>query len=651
MADPTRFAAAGGQVKSDEDMARMLGVQAEHRAQTGEAQGALADITARGEIQKNKQMADLTMRTADEYDQHVQSLMSDANRRWADWKTRNQAAADQQVDPKHAFHNMSTLSRIGWVLSFLSSGLGSNGGAGVDQVQNQLNKLVEQDMAAQSANIANKRKGLESEKDMLQEQDKMGKDAISDWYFAKNLRFQAVGKQLDAEIAAMGLPAARAAGKLAARDAVEKLLLDGEEKIGQHYFTSAERKAGEAHAVYMARLQSQLRMTEDLYKEQLKAGADKGDTLPTGTNLGLQMVDKSTGQAVPGGKVKLRVKGEKAVEAGQILSSANEEGSLLKSAADKLQGMTTADLLRGGSAEFRSIVQDLVQARAVRDNGHRITDQDILRAGEEELGAAMRNSIIGTGKDAITRVGGYKEGIQKTIDTQRRNLATKTVNKLSPYIDSDDAQKYNLKFNINDTQVVKPSETPDDMNTALTKAAGGGPVSDLVVPGPRVPVGVDVPTPLDTQIYQAEKVKGRGNQGGLPRLSDDEEAKIDRASAAFQNAPVDDILRLAKAYLRDPGLSTEAKKEIRVESQAALQVASEREDAIREEALKTYTGAGRTGKAQSEEDVGRILMNSPDAPKSAYDASGNFTEDFRRYLESDLVNQMRKRAGLEPRSR
>lgn len=637
--DPVGFASTGGQVKTDEDLVRAAGGHALHEEETAKAKAEQARILQGGEIAKNKEMARQTLQTADDYDTHVQALMADANNRWNDWKKRSDTAAKQLVDPKHAFTNMSTLSRVGWMLDFLGAGM--SGSNAVNQVSEQLNKLVEQDISAQKFTIQNKREALESEKTMLSEKDRLGKDALTDWYFAKNLRMEAVGKQLDAKISEMGLPAAQKAGLLAARDVIEKGVLDVQEKVNTHYQEQAKQKATFSHAEYMARLESSLRLTEDAFKANLKKGEDKNDSLPTGTPLGLQMVDKSTGKAVPGGKIPLKVKGDKAVEAGKLFDQANEEASQLKEVQVDLENMSTSDLMRGGTPEFKAKVKDLIQTRAVRDNGHRLSDADVDRAAQEEFGVMMKDSLGANFADSARLVGSYKEGVQRTINYQLRNLSTKTVNKLQPYIDSDAAQKFDIKFNINDTHVTKPSDTPDDLNTALTKASQGAPVSDLKAAGPRSPVSVDLKTPYETQVYELEKTKGRGNEGGLPRLQPQEEAKVDEAASAFTKATPDDILKLSQAYLRNTNLSIEAKHEIRLEAMEALTDAIARQDAVNSEAENAYNRNA----------IPRGAYKGEFTPTSSRDAQGNPTDEFKAYMDSDLVNEMRRKAGLEPRQR
>lgn len=642
--DVADYSAKGGVAKSDEDMAKILGGRASHEAETAKAVAKAQAIAQEGEIAKTRKMAELTLETASEYESHVAKIMADSKERWTDWKKRNDNASAALVDPRNAFHNMSTLTKIGWALQFIGAGL--QGTTATEGVQRALNKLVDEDITAQKLNTDNKRSGLESEKTMLSEQDKLGKDSVADWYAARQLRLSAVGKQLDAQIAAMGLPAAQAAGLLKARDAIEGEVVKGQQHISDHFFEQGKQKAGFAHDIYMERLKSKLRTEEDSYKEKIKK-ADDVDTLPTNTQLGLQMVDRQTGKAVEGGKVRLKVKGDKAVEAGKVLTDANYEASQLRDAKEMLKGLSTADIVRGGTPEFASVVTEVIQARAVRYNGHRLSDKDLEVAAKEVLGAnvMVRDGVVTNLAAVVRQVGGTKEGIEKVFNRELRNLSTQTVNKLHPYIDSDTAQKFDIQFNIQDTNNPELSKTPDDMNTAITKAAGGANTSDLLVPGPRAPVSKDIKFPADfaeNQVYESEKTKGRGTQGGLPRLMEGEEAKVEQATVAFEHAPADDILRLSQAYLRDKRLSEEAKHEIRIEAQIAIKKANEIEQAVQEEAMQDFTHISGGGEEAT------YGVNAKDAVTTP---SGEYTEEFKKYLESDLVNEMRRRAGLEPRAR
>lgn len=642
--DVSSFSAAGGTAQTDEDMARMLGGHAEHEADTAKAKMAAATITAQGQIDKQKVMAGLIMDTAGQYDAHVAKIMDESRARWNDWKKRNDTAAAGLIDPRHAMTKMSTLSRAGWIISFLGAGM--QGGAQVQGVQGALNKLVEEDMAAQKFNVENKRQGLESEKTMLVEQDKLGKDEVADWYAAKNLRLTAIGKQLDAKIAEMGLPAAQAAGLLGARDAIEKEVLKGQQHVADHYNEKANKKIQYAHEAYMERLKSNLRMTEDAFKEKLKQD-DKGDTLPTSTQLGLQMVDRKTGQALAGGKIRLKVKGEKAVEAGNILANANEMASGLNNATRLIKEMSPLDLVRGGTPELASTLKELILNRAKLYNGSRLSDKDVEVAAQSLFGINMEGGVISNSASAIKAVGPYKEGVLKAIERESRDLATKAGNKLQPYIDSDTAEKYDITYNPQGVDVPPISDKPDDLNTAIVKAAGGANTNDLVVPGARPPVTKDTGKLTETSEpelaeFESEKTKPRGAQGGLPRLqTPDEESVVEKATEAFSKAPADDVLRLAQGYLRNKSLSEEAKHEIRLEAQEAIKEANKIEAAVREEAMQKFTNNVEAGEGGQYVNAKDIVTNE----------KGEYTEAFKKYLESDLVNEMRRRAGLEARPR
>lgn len=640
--DVTAFSQAGGVAKTDEDYARILGGHASHEAETAKAKAESDKLLAAGNLEKTKVMAGMMVDTAKEYEDHVNKIMQDSQSRFTDWKKRNDEASNRLIDPNHAFTHMSTASKAGWIMQFLGAGM--QGGNQVGNVTAALNKLIDQDISAQKFNIENKREGLNAEKGMIVEQDRMSKDSVASWYSARQLRLTAVGRQLDAKIAEMGMPAAQAANLLAARDAIEKEIIKGQEHIGNHFFEDGQRRGKEAHDIYLERLKSKLRMTEDAYKEQLKKGTDKNDTLPTNTQLGLQMVDKATGKIQEGGKVRLKVKGEKAVEAGQVLSTANEEASQLRDVQSHLSKMSSSDLARGGTPEFKSMVKDLIQTRAVRDNGHRLSDDDVVRAAQEEFGVSMKDSLAANSAESMRLVGPYKDGVVKAIESQLRNLSTRTTNKLHPYIDSDDAEKYDIQYNVQGTHVPEVSDKPDDLNTAITKAASGGNVDDVLVPGPRKPVVAGEPrAATETSAeYKAEKEIGRGLQGGLPVLPQKEEDAVNHAAADFSKATGEEILRLATAYLRTPGLSEEAKHEISLEADLAQAEAKEKEQAVIVEATGRYL-RDNFKYLPDEKEQGTYR---PIAPKDVKD-----TSEFKKYLDSGLVDEMRRRAGLEPRKK
>jgi hypothetical protein len=637
--DPAQFAANGGQVKTSEDMARVLGGHAQHEMEAFQAKQQAEAISGAAQLEKMKADAGLINDTADQFDKTVQGIRADSEKRWGDWKKRNDEAAKSLVDPSHAFADGGTASQINWRLMFAGGALVGN----LPEVMNSMSKMVDQDIAAQKASMENKREGLTAEERMLVEQDKTGKDAIENWQFSRNLRYQAILKQIDIKIAQIGAPAAQKAGLLAARAAAEKELVAGDQHIYDKFQTEAQEKVKMSHEAYMARLQSQLRMNEDLFKKKLSAGEEKGDTLPTGTGLGLNATDLATGQPFTG-QIHLKVKGEKAVEAGQLLSQANEEASQLRSVQKMIGGLTSLQLKRGGTPEFKSAVKDLIQTRAVRDNGHRLSDADVDRAAQEEFGVVMKDSLSANEIDAARMVGPYREGLLKTIDNQLRNLSTKTTNKLQPYISSEDAQRYHFQYNPQETSVPAPGSAPDDLNTAITKAAGGADVSDLTVPGPRPPVTSDVPSFAKDELsqYQAERTAGRGVANGLPSLDPKQEEVVNQAVASFSKASPDDIIRLAAGYLRRPGVSEESKHEIRLEAQEAMADAVTREQAAVSAAAERFESVRAPG-------PGSRFSGKNTA--HAYEQDGQPSVDFQKYLNSGVLDEMRKRAGLEPRKR
>lgn len=653
--DVTAFSQAGGTARSDEDFARIMGGHAAHEAETAKAKAEADAIARAGQVEKLKETSRMVMDTATQYEAKVNELMTDAKSKWSDWRKKNEDAGKQLIDPSKAFNDGGTLSKINWGLYFFAAGL--QGGNSVDQAVGMMNKFVEDDMAMQRANIENRHKSLNEERLGLQENDRINKDNIAQWYFAKNLRLQAVGQALDAKIAEMGLPAAQKAGLLGARDAIEKEILKGQGHVADHYFDDGQRKAREAHDIYMERLKSKLRIQEDAYKETLKKG-EKGDTLPTNTQLGLQMVDKSTGKVVPEGQIPLKVKGEKAVEAGKITADANYEASQLRDAKQMLKGMSTSDIARGGTPEFASVVTEVIQARAVRYNGHRLSDKDLEVAAKEVLGAnvMVKDGVISNMATIIRQVGNTKEGIEKVFKRELRNLSKQTINKLHPYIDSETAQKYDIQYNIQETNNEELSHEADDANTALTKAAGSANIKELLYEGPREPIPhksmynrlSNGRQKLGDKVinYAEERKKGRGVGGGLPVLPDEQQEYVDQAIDAFKRLPAEEIERQVLAYAKNPKVGPEAAFEIFEEGKIAQADAKSRETAVVQAALDEWK--------QRHQDIDPGSIGQEGAiphPQDPYDTEGAYKPEVKKYLESDLVNEMRRRAGLEPRKK
>lgn len=636
------FSASGNVAKSDSDVATLAGTAAGQRMETAKAtaagQAAAGDARQAGEEAKGK----LVLEHAEAYQQEADRIHAEARTRWAAFNQRTKEEAARVIDPHRVFSDMSTAGKVGWALQFIGAGM--QGGNQVAAVQAALNNLVESDIAAQKANQSHRLGVLEKEREGLLGMDKADSQGLTDWLAAKNLRLEAIGKMIDAKVANQGAQAAAQSGLLAARDAVNQELLKVQTHAADHLFQSAERQAGEAASRQLAILQSGLRKSEDEFKAGLdaKKAAGEAQTLPTGTGMGLSVVDKSTGKKVEGAQLKLRPKmsAEEATKAGAVVEDANAYATSLQNVRNMLKDMSNTDLMRGGTPEFRSAVKQLVIARAKHDNGARLSDQDIPNAAMAEFGAKM-DGFGSNMFDAIRSVGPYKDGVLSAIDKHLTDLSTSTMHKLSPYVDSTDAQRYNITFNVQDVGGKVPDKTDESLSSAILSAAGRGDVAGVLPGGPRQPDTKPVEPTRDTVAkYLAEKDNGRGQPGGLPRLDAKEEKEIDKAVTRFDKSTVGDILKILDAYKRNPDLTQEAKNEISMEAARILPEARAKEQAVEAEALSKYV---------EEVAGGEFLANYRSASEPDYATKVKESAGFKVFLESDVVDEMRKRVGLVPR--
>lgn len=645
--DLTAFSAAGGTLETDPDLARAAGGMGEQKAQTAVEEQRLATQNQALQAEKLRTMAEATIKVVSEHEQRVQAAYKSASDDLASWNKKNDEAMKAVVDPNRAFTNMSTASKALWALQFLGAGLG--GGDQVHKVSETLNQIVDQDIGAQKANITNLREGLGQQRLAIDTKYKLGQDALTSWASDKTVKLSSLGQIVDAKIAEMGQAQAARVGLLKARDAINQEVFKVQNDIATHFQKRAETQANHSFEYGKLRLEHEYKMLEQTHEAKLKKEGEQ-DTLPMGTGLGLQMVDNTTGQIVPGGQIKLRpgMKAPEVVKAGQIVADANDRASALVDIKEQLQGMSTGDIVRGGSPEFRQKLMSYEKDAAIKVGGKTLTDSEARLAAEADFGFDLSGHAGLTTQmfNAAKVTGDVKTGVLSAIENNLRNVSSNTMSQLGPYIDSTDAQRYTLAYNPQQTRVKAPSTEAPDVNTAVTQAGGGADVKDLQVPGARAPVKADTSlTPEQQSAYPSEKAKGRGVQGGLPRLAPDEEVKVQDAVKSFDGRGSDDILRLSQSYLRNPALSPEAKHEIRLETQEHLKEVMPKELELQEDAkdkFKALHDLLKLGKLDKVTIEGKDYTDLGAARADTVE----YNPVFQKFLHSDLVDEMRTRAGL-----
>ncbi len=599
--DLSGFAAKGGTLDTDQEAAEAQGGIADEQAQA-------ALVKAQGAEDVNKAMNEAAVARSKAANAAANALVGDAQKHYqeaedktAAWEKEVKEASKAIVDPNRAFTTMGGFGKAMWALQFIGAGM--QGGQQVTATWGVLQKVLQDDIEAQRSTNANRREGLASEGQALRERIANTKELDAVNAKAMGLRLDALGKELDARIKAIGQDAARKAGILDAKVAIDqgtqKLLM----KVREDNLKVAEAKTKQSFEDHNIRLkgnidainkQAEIKQTKDLdlrndlITEPLKAGLKKGETegdLPTGTGLGLALTDKATNQPVAG-KLKISDK-TKRIEAAKILSDANQEASLLKEIEGDIGSMSNADLLRGGTPQLASKINDVIQARAVKDNGHRLSDDDVIRAAKEEFGVPLSNDgSVWRMVASVKQPGNLKDNIVKTIATKRANLSTETTNKILPYVDSEDQQKYNIQYNPQDVRVAPASNTQTDINTMIERAGEGSKVRKIDK-SPAEPAAAKGETITQNEVdaFEAMKAIGRGEKGGLKILPKHDEDMVSRFESNVKELhergedTEANITALQDAYLNNQKIGDQAKRRVSIEAFEALQKYKEREEA------------------------------------------------------------------------
>lgn len=589
--DITGFSSKGGVVSSREDMARGIGGVGQSKEAAAVADEAAKRSLVERQATRDKLLSQEAMRIASANQQAAERIDAEAKSRWELWKHEDEEARKAIVDPNRVFTNMSTGTRALWMIGFLGAGLQGNP-ASLKVVIDALDQEVSNDIASQKFGINNRRESIKDAAGRLKELDQLDKNALGETIKARNLRYEAIGKALDARIAQMGAPAAEAAGLLKAKAAIQEKVMEGQATMQKQIDEDA--KAAKQHGYNMSLERLKASNSRSLKQMEIDAAKDarkeekEGQTVPLNTNLGLHATNKVTGQAVGG---SLRIKGgkEDAVKAGQILSGANIRYKMMNEVAKELEKMDTPDLIRGGSAKFKAKVKELAQRTAKELNGGRPTDKDFEIALMAEFGLEADGTLAGAYR-AARSPGGEKANARAVINGHIRNLASETENAIAPYIMDEDAQSLDITFVPTMREVQEPSggRTTDDV---ITAAAGGSDVGDLTSTPARPAKNEAQATKAkasaaDTAIYLQEKKTGK-----LPKLTEDDERRVQEAIDEYQKRTPEDIKKIASAYDRNKGLSPEAKFRIAAEATIAATQARLVEDEITSKEEKTFKSA------------------------------------------------------------
>jgi len=629
--DLADYSAAGGTIDTGSDLAAAAGGQSLHEMETAKA---LSDATFDMQHEKNQnsiKMAGLTIQAANAQQHDEDRIEQAAQQRYKDWQQRNDKAIAMVVDPNHAFNDRSNLSKGMWSLAFIGAGM--QGGAQVEGVAKALNQLAENDINAQKSNIENVRKGLDEGRIVNQEMYTTDLKGVEAKYAAVNLRLGAYGKALDAKIAEMGLPAAKAVGLLQARDTINKELLKNQMVVQDQSVKAAEERKKESFQEHLERLKSALKQQEDANRIGLEKKSQGVSEIATDTGLGLSLTDKNNNPIH--GSIRLNTKpgSKEEIDAKNLLSGANAKATMLNEVRKDINTMSPVDLVRGGTPAFKQKIMSYAVGELKKISGSAVTPEEAQRYIQSQFGFDItgQQSAFKVGMASEKNVGPLKQGIKDAIDQNLRNISTETTNNLLPYVNEADKQKFNIQFNPQGTHVQAPDEGGETETQAEARVAGGGenPNAPLPTATPATSFIKNKANPYDFKAYEAAKESPRGAPGGLPVLGDKDEKAVNSATSDFAKQGSEEIIRLSKIYLAKKGLGPEAKAEIELEAHAAIKSAIDKEQDINTQLVQEF-----------ERNKGNIF---PDLEEKN-------PPGFAKWLEANkaTVNEMRANAGLPP---
>lgn len=640
--DLTGFSAGGGVLKDQSDLAAAAGgiAKTEQEAQLLELESSRLRKAA--QAQANARKAETLELTADEYASRLDTINADAKDRADKWNKAYEEHKKRMAQPAASFSTRSTFSQAMWILSFLAASQTKNSQANLGLVMNMLDKTIQRDIDAQKAGLQASGQNLDRQATANDKAELRDRQELKDWTLAEAQRYAALEKAIDAKIAAVGAPQAEAAGLLRAKAAIASQVMKTQQTAQAQIESDRQRRAREAHDIYMERLKRQWKREDDAvdFEQQkelkrLDAGLkedQKIDTIPTGTGFGLNLVDKSTGKKVEG-QIRLApgVKGEKAIEAKRILSTGNAEASMLAGVRKDLETMSDADLIRGGSPAFKQKVFAFMNAKIKEQSGATVTPQEAFRQFTEEFGFDItgNSGLLATAAAAGRSVGDLKSGVIEAVDQNLRNLASRTENRLLPYLNSDDIQRFSLVWDPQSIEVEKP-KGEQGLNSSVAELAGPGvDVKDLQTRTRRSPVKTNEEAAAAEPGLRALAGAGIDISEGQPRLEKSEATLLEQVKKELKSATPEDAEKLGEAVTRRKDLSPEARLQIAVEVYAQ----TERAKQLEAEAVKKT------------DQVLRKRFNNPYVDPSEDETRAR----ARELVGNPVFEEFRRRAGLVKR--
>lgn len=424
----------------DDVYAQAAGLAGKKQAHADEA-SRLAQEEARIQAEGAKQRADEEAAFAKEWQKRTEDSAKRVQERWDDWQKRNEEASKAEVDPSRHWTKRGALGSVMTILGVMMGAMVQdkfgNKNAALDIVREQ----IAQDIAAQEGAIANKRRGLESEKDAIQAGTLAERQALEDRVTGVNLRLKSLDKALDARIAALK-PGKVRSDYEQAKLLVEEELMNTGMKAYEVIHGDEQAKLARSHAAGMQARQikaqqdkDKLDRTHDIGMEMLRqkgdldkmgaAAAAKGVEAPlvVGGNKvsGLRYIG-ADGQARDG----VPALNDKAAEKIQEVSVAKtKEYVALMAVRDALANASTSDLALG-DVELQAAIRGAAMGVA-RSYGGPVTEADVDNAFEQLYGS---KNVTGA-RGLLNKM---KPGeISNVIDTNLRNIKTAAESELSNY--------------------------------------------------------------------------------------------------------------------------------------------------------------------------------------------------------------------------
>lgn len=656
LTDPTMFASGGGVVKNREELARMQGGEAQRGMEAYQAQDLATKEKAQLQAFKDKRLAGFVEETANQYMDRANVIDSAARARIAGRQKQVDEMAKMHVDPSRAWHGGSgAVKGVMYVFGLLAASQTKNATGNMQMLINAADNMVNRDITAQKADIANKGTTLNEQDKLDAESGKLDLKGMADWSAQRELRYQALGKMLDAQIAQMGTPAADRAGLLKAKMAVDSKIVEEQGTFQKQVQTEAESSKAQAHTAYMARLNHQFKMEEQDHEaalkrqeEQVKQLAGQGAlSLTTSNHTGLVATDKAGNplKDANGNGITIRARdAASATKAGEQISDANELNSQYAIILDELSHTSNKDLAEQNfTPRMQAAATQASRKLALLYNKGALTDRDVQSAGKIVAGAEPlggEQGMVGSFMSVLKTKGDTVKGAREVLKAHIASLANNTVQHVTPYLNAEDATNYKIAFQPQNTEV-EPAKGEETTNERIARAGGGADVSDIQTPTNRRPLDKKGADSLISQSGDTEGGKAvtesyvqQRDAGHLPHLPAKEQDVVDAARDDFQNSTPAAIIQMAQAYrkqIETKHLSDETRFQITMEARLAV------EDALNKQNL----AIGRTLSPDTQTHIGQEPITHIDEKMKQYE------NDITGLMQTDAYKTMRKRVGLE----